>query len=349
MQLTRKQPSVIGLDIGTSTIKAAKMVRKGHRYILESFAVERIEEDVFQSGELKNPSSLAHSARSVVMKCDRHIKDVVIALPNYSILSDVITIDLVPKKQIREAVLVEAERLSPFDMTEVEIDYEVLERNEETKQMKVLMVAAKHDIIYSYIDCMNEAGLKPTIIDIDLFALMNIHQLNNDPALKPSSILINIGMETTDAVFMQNGIFHSSRDIPVTGSHFVKNIGNITGMEPLKVHNLLSGSLAKDFSVDSMINVLNNTSRDFANAVGVAVSYFQSSDNIDKIDQIVIAGGFAYIPGLANILELRTGSEVVVLDPLKNIECKSGIMAGHDPQKVGSLLAVAIGLATRTQ
>ncbi len=168
MQLFRMQQGIIGLDVGTSMIKAVKITMKKKKYFLESFALERIEEGAIQSGEIKSPSSLAQSTINAVSKCDKNLKDVVIALPNYSILSDVFAMELVAKKDIREAVLVEAERLSPFDMSEVEIDYEVLERNEETKQMKVLMVAAKNDIIYSYIDCMKEAGLRVIVIDVDL-------------------------------------------------------------------------------------------------------------------------------------------------------------------------------------
>ena len=348
MQLVRKQPSIIGLDIGTSTIKAVKMTQKGKKPFLEEFAVERVAEDVFQAGELRNPSSLAQSARSAVLRCDRHIRDVVIALPNSSILSDVITIDLVPKKHIREAVMVEAERLSPFDMTEVEIDYEVLERNEETKQMRVLMVAAKQDIIYSYIDCMNEAGLHPTIIDVDLFALMNIYQMNYDAASVPSSILINIGMESSDAVFLQNGQFHSSRDIPVTGSHFIKQLGTVAGMEPAVIHDLLNGAIEQDADVEPLVASLNNVSKDFANAVGVAVSYFQSSDGADRLDRIILAGGFANVPGLANILELRTGAEVIVLDPLRTMSMRDELASTLQGGSEGTLLSVALGLAMRT-
>ena len=346
MQLLRNTPSFIGLDIGTSMVKAVKMTQKGKQYILDKFAIEKLGEGVFQAGELKNPSSLAQTAKAAVAKCDKNMRDVIIALPNNSILSDVITIDLVPKKQIREAVMVEAGRLSPFDMSEVEIDYEVLERNEDTKQMKVLMVAAKHDIIYSFVDCMNEAGLRPTIIDVDLFALINIFGLNYELDNYRSIILVNIGMESTDAAFLQNGKFHSSRDIPVTGTTFYKNLEN-TGLDSVKIHNVLNGNIDSGTETDRIIAALNSTSKEFANAIGVAVSYFQSSDGIDHIDVIVLAGGFSHIPGLANILELRTGAEALVLDPLRNITFKDSQITQENREKTGTMLAVAMGLAIR--
>ncbi len=348
MQILRKQHGVIGLDIGSSIIKAVKMTMKGKKYILESFAQEPIEEGTMQSGEVKDPSSLAQSALKAVQKCDPSVKDVVIALPNFSVLSDVFTMDLMPKKEIREAVLVEAERQTPFDMSEVEIDYAVLERDEEAKQMKVLMVAAKNDIIYSYIDCMNEAGLRTVVLDVDLFALLDIFQLNYDPQQYHSCILINIGTDTTDAAFLQNGIFHSSRDISVTGSSFLDKLGTATSLPPDKVHEILNGKIDPELDIENIEKALNNVSKEFANAVGVAVSYFQSSGATDKIDLIVLAGGYTLIPGLYNILELRTGAEVVKLNPFNNIDYDEGIMNGVDQERVGAILSIAMGLATRT-
>ena len=343
------QQGIIGLDVGTSMIKAVKITMKKKKYFLESFALERIEEGAIQSGEIKSPSSLAQSTINAVSKCDKNLKDVVIALPNYSILSDVFAMELVAKKDIREAVLVEAERLSPFDMSEVEIDYEVLERNEETKQMKVLMVAAKNDIIYSYIDCMKEAGLRVIVIDVDLFGLLNIFHLNYDSDKFRSCIIINIGTDTTDAAFLQNGIFHSSRDIPVTGSNFLNQLG-LTGSIPQeKIHDILNGKIDPELDIEPIVDSLNIVSKEFANAIGVAVSYFQTSDAVDKIDLIVLSGGYSLIPGLFNVLELRTGAEVVVLNPFKNIDYNEEIMSGYDSEKIGIVLSVAMGLATRTQ
>ncbi len=348
MPFFRKQQNIIGLDIGTSMIKAAKVTLKGDDYILENFAIEPIEEGAIQSGEVKDPSSLARSAINAVTNCDPNVKDVVVALPNYSILSDVITMDLLPKKEIREAVMVEAESIVPFDISEVEIDYAVLEKNEETKQMKVLLVAAKNDIVLTYIDCMNEAGLRTVVMDVDLFALLNIFHLNYDIKEFNSCIIINIGSETTDAAFLRNGIFHSARDIPVAGSNFQNQISMATGMPPEKVHDIFNGKIDPELDLDTVANSLNSISKEFANAVGVAVSYFQTSDTVEKLDLIVLAGGYAMVPGLINVLELRTGAEVIMLNPFSKISYDESIMVDTDESKMGIVLAVAMGLSIRT-
>ncbi len=348
MQIFRNTESIIGLDIGTSVIKAVKMTKKGKSYTLDNYALERIEKGAMLSGEIKNPPSLAQSAMNAVANCDRSMKDIVIALPNYSILSDVFTMDLVAKKDIRESVLVEAERLSPFDLSEVEIDYEVIEKDEESKKMKVLMVAAKKDIISSYIGCMKEAGLRTMVIDVDLFALLNIFHINYDPAKYRSCILINIGTETTDAAFLQNGKFHSSRDIPVTGSNFISQLESAGSIHPEKFHEILNGRIDPESDVDLISSSLNIVSKEFANAVGVAVSYFQTSDAVEKIDLILLSGGYTAIPGLFNILELRIGAEVVVLNPFAKIAIKNGLLDGVDMMTVGNVLSVAMGLATRS-
>jgi len=345
MQLFRKQESTIGLDIGSSMIKVVKMSMKGKTKVLESYALEPIAEGAVQSGEIKDPSSLAQSTLKAVANCDPNFKDVVIALPNYAILSDVLTMNLRPEKEMREAVMIEAEQMSAFDMNDVEIDYSVLERDEEAKKMKVLMVVAKNDIILSYIDFLGEAGLRPMKIDVDLFALTNIFHHNYDMEKYKSCVLLNIGTESTVAAFLRNGIYHSSRDISVAGTQFLRELESIPELTSVQRHEILKGDISADLAPESLVNSLNASSTSFANAVGVALSYFQASDAVGKIDLIVLTGGYAWVPGLINVLELRTGAEVVILDPFNKITYKEELMEGTDPKRIGTVLSVAMGLA----
>ena len=135
MQLTKKPQSVIGVDIGSSMVKAVKITMKKKAYFLDSFALEPVEEGAVQSGEIKNPTSLAQATLKAVKRCDPQEKDVVVALPNYAILSDVLTMNLTPPKEMRQSVMIEAEQMSAFDLNEVEIDYAVLEKDETAKKM----------------------------------------------------------------------------------------------------------------------------------------------------------------------------------------------------------------------
>ncbi len=347
MNLFKKQVSTIGLDIGTSMVKTVRMSRKGEEYILEAFGIEPLEEGAVQSGEIRNPSSVAQAVLTAVEKCNPSDKYVIIALPNFSILSEVMTMDLIPEKKMRESVLIEAERITPFDMSEMEVDYSVLEKDEESGSMRVLMVAAKQDIVLSYIDCLSEAGLHPAIIDVDLFALSNIFHLNYNADQYRSSILINIGTDSTVAAFLQNGSFHSSRDISVSGTDFRKQLEFLPDMNLDKMFAIMQGNVDPELDTDAVTDAINAAGRDFANAVGVAISYFQTFDNVDTIDYIVLTGGYARIPGLTNMLELRTGAEVTVLDPFKSVRLAEDLVTGQDFDALGSYLSVAMGLASR--
>ena len=348
MPLRKKTRSTLGLDIGSSMVKVAKLSELDKEYTLESFAIEPIPEGVVQAGEIKEPSQLAQVALKAVTRCDNSIKDVVVALPNYAILSEVLTMNAIPEKEMREAVLVEAEQMSAFDLTDVEIDYAILDRDEAAGTMKVLMVVAKNDIIYSYIDFLGEAGLRPIILDVDLFALSNIVHLNYDFEKYKTCVLLNIGYETTVAAFLKNGIFHSSRDISVAGITYKKALEFIPEITPAKIHEIIKGSITPDSDIDTISDALNSANKEFVNAVGVALSYFQASDAVDKIDLIIVTGGFAMAPGLINALELRTGAETDVLDPFSNIGLKEGLIESGAPNKIGSILSVAMGLATRS-
>jgi len=347
MNLFKKQVSTIGLDVGTSMVKTVKMSRKGEDIFLESYGLEALEEGAVQSGEFRNPSSVAQAALNAVEKCNPADKFVVVSLPNFSILSEVLTLDLIPEKKMREAVMIEAERITPFDMSEMEVDYSVLEKDQESGKMRVLMVAAKQDIIMTYIDVLSEAGLQPSIIDVDLFALANIFHLNYDADQYRSSILINIGTDSTVAAFLQNGSFHSSREISVSGVDFRKHLEFLPNMTLDKMYNIMQGHVDPELDPESVANAINSTGRNFVNAVGVAISYFQAFDNVDTVDYIVLTGGYARIPGLTNMLELRTGAEVTVLDPFRRVQISEGAVTDEDLDALGAKLAVAMGLASR--
>ena len=257
MQLMRSTPSTIGLDIGASMVKAVKMSNSKTGYILEQFAIEPLADGVIQSGEIRNPSALAQAAKAAIDKCKPMDRHVVVALPNFSILSDIMTMDLKSEKEMREAVMIEAERISPFDMAEVEVDYAVLDRDVEAQKMRVLMVAAKQDIILSFVDFLNEAGMQPTIIDVDLFALANLFNLNYEVEKYPSCILLNIGTESTMAAFMQNGKFHSSRDINVAGINFLRELQTLPNITIAKMHDILSGRIPDDIPPEEVAKSIN--------------------------------------------------------------------------------------------
>lgn len=349
MQVYRKQTSVIGLDIGSSMIKAVKMLHRGKQLLLENYAVEPIEEGAFQSGEIRNPSALAQASLRAVRRLDPHARDVVIALPSYSILSDVLTMDLRPEKEMREAVLVEAQQISPFDMADVELDYAVLSRDETAKKMKVLMVVAKNDIVLSYVDVLSEAGLRPSVVDVDVFALTNIFHVNYDPSKYRSAVILNIGTENTIAAFIHEGVYHSARDISVAGMAFLRELKLIPGMSDERAREIVRGKIPPDADLEVIRDALNRAGREFANALDVALSYLQSSDTVEKLDLIVLSGGFAWTPGLINILEMRTGTEVLILDPFITIRRTGDLPDDVEPERLGNLLAVAMGLATRNQ
>jgi type IV pilus assembly protein PilM len=213
--------------------------------------------------------------------------------------------------------------------------------------MRVLMVAAKQDIILSYIDFLGEAGLQPVVFDVDLFALMNIFHLNYDLEKYQSSILLNIGTESTVAAFprtvsiIRRGISRS----PVRNSG--KN-SSICPTSPDMMHDILRGDVDEALDAKMISNALKQSGQAVCQCRRRGSLLFQTFDNVEKIDFIVIAGGYAMVPGLVNLIELRTAPVASVLDPFKNITYDQEALAGHDPRLLGTTLSVAMGLASRT-
>ena len=105
-------------------------------------------------------------------------------------------------------------------------------------------------------------------------------------------------------------------------------------MSPERIHNILKGDIDSESDPAPIAQALNRAGKEFAHAVGVAVSYFQASDNVERLDNIILTGGYAWIPGLINILELCTGAEVIILDPFNNIELSNNLSSYDDMKKM---------------
>ena len=347
MSILRKTTSSIGLDIGTKSVKAAKVEHGSKGPILLGYGIELLQEGDYVSGEIKNPSHVAEMVSQAVGSCDPNMKDVIVSLSGFSVLHDIITMDLRPPKEIGEAVLMEAEQFSPFDMSDVEVDYKILHKDENTKKMKVLLVVAKNDIILSYIDFLGEAQLRPVIIDVDFFALQNILQHNYDLSERQSVLMLNIGYETTEAIFIYNGMYHSSRDVAIAGLSFIRELLLVPDMTPEKASDILTMNPDKELDPESLVDPIYRVAKELASAVLVAISFFQTTEDFEKLDLITLTGGYAWIPGLATQLERTIGTEVLLMNPTRNIEFDESLFEGVNSEQILSTLSTAIGLGLR--
>ena len=319
MNLFRKikgQHATVGLDIGNHSIKLVKLLHHKDGYFLEATGVKEVPPGTIEGSEIKNKDVLLEAVTTLVNQCDPSIVEVVISMSGHGIISDKLTFKIDNNENAEELILWEAGQRSPFDVEDITLDYKILHKNPETNEIEVLLVAAKNQIMQSYIDLLYEAGLRPVIVDVDAFAINNCYALESSGMPQNGvSALINIGHDLTNVTFVKNGIYHSTRDISTAGDFFNKTLQRNLGLNNEEAILAIKGRPHPALTVPNFNKALNMPQKSSLLESYLAFSYFKSSEKSDSIDRAVLSGGGAYIPNLVPFW--RKGTRLRYRSPIR--------------------------------
>jgi type IV pilus assembly protein PilM len=214
--------------------------------------------------------------------------------------------------------------------------------------VEVLLVAAKNQIMQSYIDLLYEAGLKPVMVDVVSFAMTNCWALESAKRQEAGVVaLINIGHNLTNVTFIKEGVYHSSRDISTACDFYAKTLQRNLGVGGDEALNILKGRTNQSLDADSLRQSLDYASEELSTGIDLAFSYFKSSEKTDTIDKIVLSGGGAYVPNITSLLEKRHSTVVQISNPMGSLTYDPAMFGAADPRKFSALFTVAVGLALR--
>ena len=197
--------SVVGLDIGSSSIKMVELQAKGRSYHLDRFGMSLIPDGIVSGGEIVDPVVLSGLIMSLHKELGIKSKFVCTGMFGGSVIVKKIFIPRTDKKLIGEQIQWEAEQYIPFDLNETSVDYHLLrESNTTTETMDVLLVAAKQDCIAGYFEAIESAGLRCSVIDVNSFALANCFEINYGVRDNVTAI-INIGAKVMNFLVIEKG------------------------------------------------------------------------------------------------------------------------------------------------
>src|SRR5205809_2911775 len=205
----------VGLDIGSGIIEVAVVDHSGSEPELVKVATTEVAADAIVEGEVMDPGIVAEAIRGLFATAGVKQKSVVTAVGGRDVIVKKIQMDRMKEGDAREVIRWEAEQHVPFDMANVELDFQILDPDAEGLQMNVLLVAAKRELAESRVGLLSEAGLAPSIIDVDAFAIHNAVELNHPDAMQALVGLVHIGHDVTNVNILEDGIPGLTRERPV--------------------------------------------------------------------------------------------------------------------------------------
>jgi type IV pilus assembly protein PilM len=285
--------------------------------------------------------------QSAVDACDPRARDIIVSVSGHGVITDKITLDRKSGPEAEQAILFEAEQRAPYDIDDVSLDYHVIRTDEATNKMEVLLVAARKDFLKSYLDLVLDANLRPVVVDTDSFAVLNAYEINYDIHPERVTALVNIGYDNTNAIFIKDGVYHSTRDIAAGGRIIFDTIQKEFRLNQELTAKAIRGEMESSIDQDMLKATIINSAEDLISGMEVAFSYFRSLAKVDKIDWVVLSGGGALIPFLPEFLQSKLNIPIEIANPLRNIEYDPDMFTTIQPERIAPLLAVPIGLAAR--
>jgi len=344
MALFGGKKTTIGLDIGSGLIKVAVVDHSKKQPELVKVAITPLLADAIVEGEVMDPGIVSDAVRGALSAAGVKQKSVVTAVGGRDVIIKKIQIERVKEAQARELMRWEAEQHVPFDMESVELDFQILDPDGGGDEMQVLLVAAKRELIENKLRILTDAGLTPSLVDVDAFALHNAFELSHPDAMSGIVGLVNIGHEVTNINVLDEGVPILTRDITVGTRRFREDLQRERGLGVDEADQLLQG-YDRSPHLDAVIE-----SRGEELAVGVerAAAFLASSARTGQLRAVYTCGGGARIPGLNEALANRLRIRVEQANPLANLKVRDGAFGSLVTDEIAPLMMLPIGLALRS-
>src|SRR5512147_1875733 len=345
----RKQ--LVGLDIGSSAIKLVQLKESKGRYILQKFGVKPLEPEVIVDGTVMDEGRVVSAIRELFDETGVKNKQVAVSISGHAVIVKKISLPPMPDEELEGQVKLAAEQYIPFDINEVNIDFHVLPPAEGTgdgqSEMAVILVAAKKDKINELTELVKGAGLIPMVMDVDAFAIENMHAVNYPMAQDETTALVNLGASVMNVNIIKNGVSLFTRDIPLGGNRYTEAIQREMGMSYEEAEESKKGEGSTDVNAVSLGNVIDSVNGEVASEIARTVDYFKTSMANAELDRVLVCGGVAKAKGLVQQLGDRMQIPVELADPFSEIDVTGSDM---DPDLLAELApsaAVGVGLALR--
>jgi type IV pilus assembly protein PilM len=340
-----RKKTTVALDIGSGLIKLVAISHGSGEPVLTKVAFTSVVDDAIVEGEVMDKGIVADAIKGLMASAGIKTKQVVTAVGGRDVIIKKIAMDRMKEGDAREIIRWEAEQHVPFDMDNVELDFQILDPEGEGLQMTVLLVAAKRELVETKLALLADVGLEPSVIDIDAFALHNAFEINYPDAMRGVVGLINIGHETTNVNILDDGIPVLTRDIPIGTRRFREDMQRERGLSAEDTERLLQSASGDD----TLRPFLETRGEELAVGIERAAAFLQSaSRSAGGVSRIYTTGGGSRIPGINQVLADRLRLPVQMANPVERLQVADGVFDTMEVDHVAPLLMLPIGLALRS-
>ena len=344
-----KSKAVVGLDIGSSAVKAVELKASGKTYKVVAFAIQPVPPDSIVDGAIIDGAAVADAIRRVFENKHFKTKEVAASLSGNAVIVKKISLPVMSASELAESIYWEAEQYIPFDIQDVNIDYQILDAGTggEGGTMDVLLVAAKKEKIADYTGVISQAGRSPIIVDVDAFALQNAYEVNYGLENEQVVVLLNAGASAININIVTGDQSVFTRDISMGGNSYTEAVQKELNLPFESAEQLKRGQPVDGVNPEDVTPVLTSMTENVLLEIQKTFDFYKASATSDRIDRIVLSGGACRVDGFVQALTERFNTQVELFDPFKQISFEPDKLGVDDAEGIAPAAAVAVGLALR--
>ncbi len=348
--LKRNTSPRLGLDISSTAVKLLELSKSGGRYRVESYAVEPLPPNSVVEKSVTDAEAVGEAIRRAVKRSGTRAREAAVAVAGSSVITKVIPMPATLSEQELEAQIeLEADQYIPYPLDEVNTDFQILgpsEKNPDT--VDVLLAASRSENVEMRVAAVEAGGLTAKVVDIEAYALENAFSLLADQipdqGIERTIAVVDVGATMTTLNVLHDLKIIYTRDQVFGGKQLTEEIMRRYGLSYEEAGMAKrQGGLPDNY----LTEVLEPFKEAMAQQVSRSLQFFFSSSQYSSIDQIVLAGGSASIPGVEELIHQTIGIETIIANPFASMSLASRVK----PQTLSNdapALMIACGLALRS-
>ena len=344
---SRRSKLSLGLDIGSHAVKICELEDRNQSLFLASMGSAQLPEGAVEDGILQDPGTVGTVISNLMKNLKIKGKKAAISISGYSVIVKKISLNSMSDAEMESHIHSEAEQYIPFDIDEVYLDFQNLHTNsEDNERTDVMLVAAKKEVVDSYLEMLKKAGVITGIVDVDAFALENSYEDNF--GLEETVALVDIGASKMNINIIHKGSSLLARDVAVGSRQLTEQIQNRLGINFSEAESLKIGAVDAGEHTEDLASLFSSACSQWIGEIKRALDFFYTNHSEKNISKIVLSGGGSRIKGFDQLVQRETEISTELFNPFNKISLSDKI----DPQYVQYLapeMAISVGLASRPE
>ena len=350
-----REKGLVGIDIGSYSIKAVELITKKRNnediHEVKKIGYELLPHDAIVEGTIIDSATVAETIRMVFDENKISNKNVVISISGNSVIIKKIALPSMETQELAESIIWEAKHNIPYPYEETNVDYAILRPplSSQERNLDILLVAAKKDKIANYSNVIHQINKNLKAIEVDVFALQNAMEINYPEILDDKTIaIINLGANTTNVIIIEKKIPQLFLDLPIGGSIFTENLSKDLNISIDDAEKAIKGLPVKNVQPEQFQIVLNMNMQNLLEEIEKTFSFYEAGELKEKkIESIFLSGGLSKLKDLPSSFEQKFNIKTEIFNPFRNIFFDEKKFESIYFEEMAALFGVATGLASR--